>query len=358
VTADLNDRQRNERRLQQMKHFKVMILAVFAVLLIAAAGSISAATYFDNFAGGTYTGGWNDSTGQWTVINNGQQYLYQANDAGDNSSFAASWPLATSWSYKADYSIVLGYNGGRLLNLDLAIETPATPPALPNLVLVDQMYSTSTQQSFVQVQYLTGGSWTTVLNGNWTNNGVTSPNGSMQVVRTPGSNTLTVTQTNDNGYTNTWTTAALPQAFLDGLTQAGLRVFEGVVNWKDATLVSPQLATGTLKANVNIPYYIGDWTLMNPRVDLLDSAGRTVASQNFAVTSSNGSTTFNQVPIGTYTVRGLAPHYLTEVATSTVTVGGTATANVALVAGDINGDNFVEDQDYSIMGVAWYQGGN
>jgi hypothetical protein len=30
--------------------------------------------------------------------------------------------------------------------------------------------------------------------------------------------------------------------------------------------------------------------------------------------------------------------------------------NVTLLNGDVNGDNAVEDQDYSLMGAAWYTG--
>jgi outer membrane protein assembly factor BamB len=108
-------------------------------------------------------------------------------------------------------------------------------------------------------------------------------------------------------------------------------------------------------ANVNLGNYSGDFSLMRVRVNLMQSNGTVVASQTVQAASTI-SVTFSGFQYGNYTVQAFAPEWLSQ--SQPVTFNSpTTTVNMTLLNGDVNGDNFVEDQDYSIMGVYWYQGG-
>jgi len=103
---------------------------------------------------------------------------------------------------------------------------------------------------------------------------------------------------------------------------------------------------------------------MNLRVDVRNSTDTmTIASQlvvpNQPVSGTSTTTvSFPTLANGNYLVRASSCEWLTNSAPVTVASGGTSTVNLSLLNGDINGDNFVEDQDYSILGEAWYKGGN
>jgi len=58
-------------------------------------------------------------------------------------------------------------------------------------------------------------------------------------------------------------------------------------------------------------------------------------------------------PDGAYVAVAKLSHWLAQAVPFTVT-GGTGSVSFSLFNGDINGDNFVEDQDYSLLGRAWY----
>jgi hypothetical protein len=107
----------------------------------------------------------------------------------------------------------------------------------------------------------------------------------------------------------------------------------------------------------------GDYTLNPIRVLLRDSADTTtLETQNYTPASAptlNPTTiSFPTVAPGTYLVRALAGKFLSESALVTAIGGQTNTVSLTLLGGDLNCDGFVEDQDYSIMGIGWYQGGN
>jgi hypothetical protein len=65
---------------------------------------------------------------------------------------------------------------------------------------------------------------------------------------------------------------------------------------------------------------------------------------------------FTNIPPGSYLVRAGGNTWLTNSAIVTVSANGQAAVNLMCWNGDTNGDNFVEDQDYSLMGIAWYSG--
>jgi hypothetical protein len=119
-----------------------------------------------------------------------------------------------------------------------------------------------------------------------------------------------------------------------------------------------------LVANVTLKNYSGDMSLVNIRVDIRNTADTTTLYSQYAVPAAqSGGTsvtnvTFPILPAGNYLVRASAGKWLTSSANTTVALGQMPTVSLSLLNGDLNGDNFVEDQDYSIMGVAWYQGGN
>ena len=112
----------------------------------------------------------------------------------------------------------------------------------------------------------------------------------------------------------------------------------------------------TLNVYINLGNYIGDFSLMLVRVNVLDSTGNTVATQTVPAAATT-SVTFTNIAYGSYTVQAFAPKWLSQSQTVTLGASGSATVNMTLMDGDLNGDNFVEDQDYSILGLAWYQEG-
>jgi outer membrane protein assembly factor BamB len=111
-----------------------------------------------------------------------------------------------------------------------------------------------------------------------------------------------------------------------------------------------------LNVNINLGDYIGDFSLMLVRVNVLRTDGTIQATQTVpaaALTSVN----FTNIPTGDYIVQAFAPKRLSQSQPVTINSTGISTINVTLLNGDLNGDNFIEDQDYSIMGASWYQSG-
>jgi hypothetical protein len=119
-----------------------------------------------------------------------------------------------------------------------------------------------------------------------------------------------------------------------------------------------------LQVNVTLAWLdpSADLTMIPAVVDVLDSASNIAQTQTILASQGHGwpvvvSPQFTMVP-GSYTVKVSAPGYLVMKTPVTINSSGSVTVNSALMSGDINGDNFVEDQDYSILGVGWYQGGD
>jgi len=124
--------------------------------------------------------------------------------------------------------------------------------------------------------------------------------------------------------------------------------------WNVATWTAP------LEVKVTLSYLdpTADLSLMNVRVKVLDSSGNVVQNVVVNAAPATGSpkilTVDLGVPTGSYQVRVTGPGWLTKQVPAVVGTGG-AVVYAPLLSGDINGDNFVEDQDYSILGTSWYQ---
>jgi hypothetical protein len=110
----------------------------------------------------------------------------------------------------------------------------------------------------------------------------------------------------------------------------------------------------SVSGNVNLEDYVADTTQIPVNIQLrLHDGGNTIPLISYL--ASDGSYSLPDIPAGNYDIAFKASHWLQSV-TSNVNVQGTAATgpSVSLLNGDVNGDNVVEDQDYSLMGVAWY----
>lgn len=350
---------KNTKGVYEMKRVIIAGLALCAALLMISVSGVFATTYNADFTSAGGQAQWNGSITYWSFEQVGTAYVYDAWDNGDTNTTNTSWKLSNSWSWSSDYSIVQEFgsiNMGTVLgsvpcaNVDLMMNGAG-------MFLFDQQYVPATNQSLVQVQWLYGGSWNYAVSPQWVNN--TTPNGTMTISRGPYSNALTASIQWANG--TSWSQTVVPTspnwpAYVNAMTSVGFRIYKAEVQYLDGTLVTPEGAN--LTANVTMPNYIGDWSLNKLRVDVWNSAGTSVlASGSIVPTSGSASMGFNMSP-GTYTVRANAPGWLTNASTVTVNSTSSTIVPLPLLNGDINGDNFVEDQDYSIMGVGWYQGGN
>jgi hypothetical protein len=122
--------------------------------------------------------------------------------------------------------------------------------------------------------------------------------------------------------------------------------YEGIV-----ALGTPQ---ASLKLKVVLSNYQGDVTKV-PVIVYINNAPFTA----FPDASGNISIPVVESVLNSanYTVAVKATHWLSQQATAVAATGSPAVANlgtVTLLNGDVNGDDFVEDQDYSSMGAAWY----
>jgi len=90
-------------------------------------------------------------------------------------------------------------------------------------------------------------------------------------------------------------------------------------------------------------------------VELQDSAGNILEKHPITLDSA-GSYSFITTLTGSYTACAKCSHWLAKAMPVTISSTGAGTVNFTLINGDINGDNFIEDQDYSLLGLAWYSG--
>ena len=188
--------------------------------------------YSDNFASGLSGSGWNGSSSYWSVFDM-RNYNYQANSVGDVSSYANKWTLQPSWVYKADFSALQGFNSGHYVNYDLAMCNSSG-----NEMLYDVEYDTTANEAFIQLQYLTGGNWTTVWSTGWYTS--IGPTGTIKMSRAAGSGQVTCSLACNNGFTFSFTNTStlIPVSFLDGLVTPGLRVYAGQVNFANIDLIT------------------------------------------------------------------------------------------------------------------------
>jgi hypothetical protein len=171
-----------------------------------------------------------------------------------------------------------------------------------------------------------------------------------------------------------WSGDGVRDLYLADDTNTNIQVFDGTnpANWLGTipTSATPNcLAYGQtpvgLVTNVTLPYLdpSADLALWSIRVDVRDAADTTtLATQTISAypAGPGGSyqVNFPTLAAGSYLVRASSAKYLAQSAPVTIPSGGAGIVNLRLLNGDINGDGAVEDQDYSIMGIAWYQSGD
>jgi hypothetical protein len=128
--------------------------------------------------------------------------------------------------------------------------------------------------------------------------------------------------------------------FAVGTSASQAKTLTGNINLQNWAPVAPLQTAGITPSSIEIQDTTGT-ILEETLVVTLDSAG------NYSITHSEAD--------GNYLAVAKVWHWLAQAVPITIT-DGQATANFSLKNGDINGDNFVEDQDYSLLGVAWYSG--
>jgi len=205
-----------------------MVMVVTLALVVSVGGAM-AASYYDDFSGGLTPSGWNGGAG-WSLIT-GTPNVYQCNTNGDTTSWN-NWVIPSAWTYSADMALVAGYSsGGRGINADLRMN------GTQGNFIADVLYMVDSEQYLINFQYYNGSSWTTVLSSGWSNSGAfTDSDVQVSATRNPGANTL-IFQIASNGTTiYTGTTSAFSAGFLDGISMAGLRVYDGEANFKNVTL--------------------------------------------------------------------------------------------------------------------------
>jgi subtilisin family serine protease len=109
----------------------------------------------------------------------------------------------------------------------------------------------------------------------------------------------------------------------------------------------------TVSGKLILQNYVASITQVPITVQLRQhGSSTTIRTVNLA---SDTSYTLSSVTSGTYDFAFKASHWLQRVV-SNVVIGSQPVQLpvVTLLNGDINGDNFVEDQDYSLLGLAWY----
>jgi hypothetical protein len=123
----------------------------------------------------------------------------------------------------------------------------------------------------------------------------------------------------------------------------------------------------TVTGTVNLQSYNGDYNStgqpivpikgMPVYIEVQSTDGtQCLECHNLVLLDSAGTYSFKTNLIGNYVVAAKCAHW--EAKGHQVGLSPNTTVNVgfSLPNGDVNGDNFVEDQDYSLLGVSWYSG--
>jgi hypothetical protein len=135
----------------------------------------------------------------------------------------------------------------------------------------------------------------------------------------------------------------------------------GVGSWVDVpnaalgvtVTASSAPTTGGITGKIGLQFYPNNLYTSIPVTFTLVSTGTTVLTTNL---DSAGNFTLTGIQPGTYRVGAKAFHWLRAIHSGVTVVAGSNTnwGTATLLNGDINNDNFVEDQDYSLLGAAWY----
>jgi hypothetical protein len=113
---------------------------------------------------------------------------------------------------------------------------------------------------------------------------------------------------------------------------------------------------GFLTGNITLQNYVAPIFGMSGYIQIQDTAGNLIESRRVTLDSAGNYLITHTRPQGTYVAACKFSHWLAQAVPMVVGSNGMAAASFSLLNGDINGDNVVEDQDYSLLGVAWYTG--
>jgi hypothetical protein len=113
---------------------------------------------------------------------------------------------------------------------------------------------------------------------------------------------------------------------------------------------------GSVTGTVTLQSYQANITLVPVTIEIQAANGSLLEAHTVNLSSSGGYSLISQQPAGSYVAAAKASHWLARDSALTLDTNGIGTASFLLLNGDVNGDNFVEDQDYSLLGAAWYSG--
>jgi hypothetical protein len=145
--------------------------------------------------------------------------------------------------------------------------------------------------------------------------------------------------------------AAYPTGTGDFGTIWGCAYLHDYGNWIDSVTANAS-GGNAVSGTITLQDYVGTVSGITGIVELKDSAGVVQETHNITLDES-GAYIFFTTLSGNYTAVAKCWHWLAKAVP--VSISGTqSSADFSLLNGDVNGDNFVEDQDYSLMGAAWY----
>jgi len=112
-----------------------------------------------------------------------------------------------------------------------------------------------------------------------------------------------------------------------------------------------------ISGTVALSNYVGDVTQVPVTVEIQSTSSTTAIETDTISLDSAGNYSFiptTQGLSGAYNVVAKASHWLAQCVPTVLDTDGSGVASFSLINGDVNGDNFIEDQDYSLLGVSWY----
>ena len=112
-----------------------------------------------------------------------------------------------------------------------------------------------------------------------------------------------------------------------------------------------------ISGNITLQNYQADVTQVPVTVEIQSTSSTTAIETDTVSLDSAGNYSFiptTQGLSGAYNVVVKASHWLAQCVPTVLDTDGSGVASFSLINGDVNGDNFIEDQDYSLLGVSWY----
>jgi hypothetical protein len=126
-----------------------------------------------------------------------------------------------------------------------------------------------------------------------------------------------------------------------------------ITGMADNDAVTWHFVPGAVSGKIQLQDYYPSVAGITGAVEIQDSVGNILETHNI-VLASDGTYSFSTPRTGAYTAAAKCWHWLAQAQPVIVDSNGNGAVNFSLKNGDVNGDNFVEDQDYALMGAAWY----